>query len=71
MCQDALEIALWYIMIIFCVQSSDKQAPRFVQEHCRRTVNGQFFRIFEIISFCLVVAMSALVHDVVVIHDLC
>ena len=30
-----------------------------------------FFRIFEIISFCIVVAMSNLVQDLEVLHVLC
>ena len=33
--------------------------------------SGQFFRIFEIIIFCFVVALYDLVHDVEAIHDLC
>ena len=31
---------------------------------------GHFFRIFEIESFCFVVAMNDLVHDVEAIHGL-
>ena len=33
--------------------------------------SGQFFRIFEIIIFCFVVAMCDIMHDVDAIHGLC
>ena len=33
--------------------------------------SGQFFRVFEIIIFCFVVAIFDLVHDVAAIHCIC